>query len=175
MNTIDIDSALCSHPVTRQHFLGTFPADRLPRYVVPRPAILVANSDRHGKPGAHWLGFVLPSHVSKSTCEYFDSFGMTPFLKDFDLFIHRNAEVCIFNDVAVQDPLSDSCGKFVCIFLLLRCMGYTFKAIKGLFSNSTQKNEALVSQLYDYHFGRIGAPCLQGITSDRCVAFLQRQ
>lgn len=175
MNTLEIDSALCSHPVTRPYFLGTFTSDRLPHYIVPRPAILVANSDRSGLPGEHWLAFVLPKGSKVSSCEYYDSFGMKPIVSYFNSFVRRNASVCVYNDVAVQDPQSDSCGKFVCIFLLYRCMGFTFKAIKALFKGDMQYNESLVNKLYDHHFDGVRIPRKVGSSSERCLEVLERR
>lgn len=173
MNTLEIDSLLCSHPVTRPFFRGTFPSDKLPRYLLPRPSILVVNSDKSGLPGEHWLGIVLPKSTSSvQCCEYFDSFGMRPYVSYFDSFVRRNADVCVYNDVAVQSPQSDSCGKFVCIFLLYRCMGFSFKDIKDLFVNDERLNEALVCRLFAHHFSGLSVPCNLGASSDRCVAVL---
>ncbi|KAL3116942.1 hypothetical protein niasHT_002901 [Heterodera trifolii] len=48
-----IDRALFENPATRKYFVGTFPADRLPK-CTKYPCSLIVNLDPSGMPGTHW-------------------------------------------------------------------------------------------------------------------------
>jgi hypothetical protein len=150
MDTLQINAALCSHPITSPYFRGTFPADQLPRCVLSRPSILVANTDKADAPGEHWVGFMLPSE--EEVIEYYDSFGLPPNNPSFNSFVQRNARICVYNNNQVQHYLSDSCGMFVCVFLLFRCKGFSISSIKEMFSNQTEYNEKEVKRLFALNF-----------------------
>ena len=151
MNTIDIYRALAGHPITRLHFAGTFAADRLPRCVLPRPSICVANSDISSQPGTHWLGFYIPDDA-EHTIEYFDSYGFKPTNKFFTRFLGRHSQLCVYNQKILQNLNSTSCGHFVRLFLLYRCMGFSIRSFVKLFSKDLAKNERIVRRLFRFHF-----------------------
>lgn len=151
MNTLDIYRVLASHPVTKVHFTGVFAADRLPRCTLPRPSICVANSDASSQGGTHWLAFYIPDD-REHTAEYFDSFGLKPINKFFTRFLTRHSRLCVYNNRVLQSLNSASCGKFVCLYLLYRCMGFSILSFLKLFTKNLVKNERVVRRLFRFHF-----------------------
>lgn len=151
MNTLEISKLLSTHPVTAKVYVGTFPSDMMPRCILKRPAICVANSDPHNLGGQHWLGFYL-SDVCDDVVDYFDSYGNKPSDPTFISFLQRNGDVCVYNNKLMQDFTTDSCGMFVCLFLLFRCLGYSHEHFQRLFTRNLKSNEIIVSQLFTESF-----------------------
>src|SRR5689334_18280925 len=107
-----IDRVLRQNAVTRKYFLGTFPADKIPkpdRY----PASLVVNMDNSDKPGSHWVAMFMPS---SQTIFYYDSFGIQPSNKNIQKFL-RAFDHVERNTTTFQSIDSDICGFFVMYFL----------------------------------------------------------
>lgn len=151
MNTLDIYRSLSSHPLTKIHFSGVFASDRLPRCTLPRPSICIANADVSSLPGSHWLGFFIPDDAEQSV-EYFDSYGLRPINKFFVRFLMRHSRLCVYNNRVLQSLNSDTCGKFVCLFLLYRCMGFSIRSFLKLFTKDLIQNERIVRRLFRFHF-----------------------
>lgn len=154
MNTAEIDAILSMHPSTRPHYIGTFPLDLSPNCVLPRPSICIVNSDSSQYPGTHWLCFFLPDDNFK-TVEFFDSFGRKPKNYFFERFIAKNSDVCVYNPYVIQNFNSLSCGMFVCLFALYRSLGFSMQSFRGLFKVNKIKNEKIVRDLFQFHFGRL--------------------
>jgi hypothetical protein len=151
MDTNQINSVLCSHAITSPIFRGTFPSDLLPRYLLPRPSILVANSDTSDKEGEHSVAFVLPTS-NNSVVEFFDSFGLKPQVRSFQSFMKRNGTICVSNTHHLQHVLSDTCGLYVCVYVLYRCMGYSLMQFQAMFGKDLIDNDNLVRDLFRLHF-----------------------
>lgn len=151
MDSTEIYNVLALHPATRLHYIGTFPLDKLPKCLLPRPSICVANTDPAGEPGEHWVGFYFSDDVGKSV-DFFDSYGLSPQKDEFFKFMDRNSDVCVFNNKQLQDFQSSSCGKFVCLFLLYRCLGFSMSTFQNMFSHNLKTNEKLVQEMYEFHF-----------------------
>ena len=75
LSTGDIDNFLKKCPITREHFLGTFPADVLPPIPSVRPLAVVWNTDPSSAPGEHWISCIVDSYGS---VYYFDTSGQPP-------------------------------------------------------------------------------------------------
>ena len=59
-------------------FGGTYPRDLIPHRLRPYERAMVINTDPHDQPGTHWVCmYVVPPVV-----EYFDSYGLKPFLPE---------------------------------------------------------------------------------------------
>ncbi|KAF4522353.1 hypothetical protein B566_EDAN011073 [Ephemera danica] len=63
-----------------------FETDTLPN-VFEKPAIFIVNTDKAGAPGQHWVSIYISK---KGHCEYFDSFGMPPYIPAHVDFINRH-------------------------------------------------------------------------------------
>ena len=123
------------------------------------PCCYIVNTDRHNKPGRHWVSFFFPA----SGCpEYFDSFGMVPMLPEFYKFMGERH--FLYNNIPLQEPLSTTCGQYCLFYLLARIHGYTFEHFISLFDiNLPQLNDEFVNdfitstfdvelKIYDYDF-----------------------
>ena len=66
------------------NFLGVFSGDLIPNmtFVNRYPAAYVVNSDTSESPGEHWLAFY---YYDKDICEFFDSYGLSPFAFGFNI------------------------------------------------------------------------------------------
>ena len=109
-------------------FLGVFPADCLPissriARVRNRDACFVANTDPHGKRGAHWLAFYYDCR--KRRLEYFDSYGLPISMYPY---VHHNLAstnveiVPVASQFATLQALdSNVCSYYCVLFLYFWC------------------------------------------------------
>jgi len=113
MNTNEIEEIL-RHGLqgTKLNFLGVFASDRLPTLITSFPSCLVANTDPHNQPGTHWVAF---NFISPTELEFFDSFGMHPFVYGFNLDYKVH-----FNEHQIQSFDSAVCGHYCIYFLYQR-------------------------------------------------------
>lgn len=123
MDNFQIDAILKKHYATRKIYLGSFPCDHIP-FSDNFPYCLIANTDKMGKPGVHWIAIYVPK---RNFIEYFDSYSFEPnedvknYLKTFD-----NVEK---NSTSLQDFFSTACGPFCIYFIINRAMGKELKEI----------------------------------------------
>lgn len=145
MNTIELVNALKNNNVTKKHFKGVFPCDKLPQQV-KKPACIIANTDPSYKSGTHWVAFYFPR---KGPAEFYDSFGNYPFNIFFQAFLLRNAKSFINNRKRLQSPFSSTCGHYCCVYLYSRCKGKELWSFLKQFSSLNLKgNDAKIMDLY---------------------------
>lgn len=136
MNASEIHNKLkkyCKH-----EFIGVFPRDRLPRRLPPRrPLLLVCNTDKHDKPGKHWIAIYIGRDMRG---EYFDSSGMPP-LKDFEMFMNRFSNVWIYNDKQLQSIISYVCGHYCIMYCILKTCNYSLVEFVNCFTTDTGFND----------------------------------
>ena len=71
----------------------TYPRDLIPHRLRPYEKANVVNTDPHDNSGTHWVClYVVPPVV-----EYFDSYGMKPFLPEILNFIDRHQSRAVWN------------------------------------------------------------------------------
>ena len=137
MNSTEIDSILRRR--CRGQFMGVFAIDRLPaRLPGKRPLMLVCNTDKHDRPGKHWIDIYV-SRDSKG--EYFDSFGEPP-PPTFKHYLDRICTQWITNDRQLQSAASRFCGQYCVFYCLFKSLDYTLDAINSCFSSDTGLNDA---------------------------------
>ncbi|HBK84198.1 MAG TPA: hypothetical protein DDZ41_11510 [Flavobacterium sp.] len=125
MNTLEIWNALSSNKYTKNYFKGVFPLDRIPKTIANKPALLIVNLDKSNRPGSHWVAIHFPV---KGVPEYFDSFGMEPYHKEFfKLFKLNKFRSVLYNKTQLQDFLSDVCGQYCCVYLLNKAKNISLK------------------------------------------------
>ena len=107
MNTRQIEAILKHDSQTKNVFRGVFAMDQLPKMV---KGMYVINTDNHNEPGEHWVAVYCHDYV-----EYFDSYGLLP--QDVRLFEFLGKDF-VYNNVALQLPMSNACG-FYCIYYLI--------------------------------------------------------
>lgn len=131
LSSIQINRALKSASSTKLYYRGCFASNSIP-IVSVFPACLVINTDPSHKPGQHWVCVYL---ISPSHCEYFDSYGIAPYVSDIKLWLRQ------FNNVTVsykqvQSELSSVCGQHCIFFLTQRCLNKSMREITSLFENT---------------------------------------
>ena len=123
MNSLQINLILQRNHYTKECFKGVYPSNRIRKYST-YPYCMVANSDKEGQRGTHWLGIFVPN---PNTVEYFDSFAEPPnaVIKKFlDQF-----ETIVVNSRQVQSIFDNSCAAHVIYFLISRSKGMPFNTI----------------------------------------------
>ena len=117
MNSKQLETILKNTKVTKNKFQGIFASNNIPKFK-KFPHCFVANTDRAGTVGEHWIDCYVPN---PRTIEYFDTFGDKP---NFDLSAYLNRyDNVLINDRQIQSPFSDSCGHYCVYFLVARCSG----------------------------------------------------
>lgn len=145
MDTLEIGTVLQTDPYTKCIFGGVYAADRLP-VKVSRPSLFVANSHRASKPGEHWLAIYFPN---QGPAEYFDSYGMRPFVRDHLNFIERNSVRWVYNDQMLQAWDSNVCGQYCVMYALFRSRGVSMEKYCSLFSSRNREmNDRTVSSMF---------------------------
>ena len=149
MKTEQIDCILGKtyhHDQIPAHFLGVYARDKIPLPLTKYPGCFVANTDRTGQPGEHWVAFYQKSRASP--IEFFDSFGLSPEMYNFtlDSFVH--------NTVALQGTNSRVCGQYCILYLIHRPLHPSKESIiKWLASHgkSYAERDANIDMLVHHH------------------------
>lgn len=132
MNTSQIETILSSY----KNYKGTFACDELPTKC--ENGLYVCNTDPKDKPGQHWIAF----YISNDHCEYFDSYGLRPFIHEIKTFIEENVEKITYNSKCLQGANSHVCGHYVIFFAMCKMCGLSLRNILSLFSKTSVENDA---------------------------------
>ena len=170
MNTSQIDGILkrIVKPPTR--FLGVFAKDQLPEptTITHFPSCLIANTDKASGKGEHWVAFWFDSPYS---CEFFDSYGLSPFDYGFSF------SCTSFNSRTLQSLTSSVCGQFCIYYLYSRSRGLSLSHIINSFFSNLGWNDYQVAHFVNKHFGISNASLTSHIcqscgprVSCRCVS-----
>jgi len=130
-------------------FGGVFAADQLPQTLNKVPFSLIVNTHKSNMPGEHWVAI----YINKNNFgEYFDSFGMAPYVDEIENFLHT---VCkdgwTYNSTPIQGLSSIKCGQFCILFIWLRNLGFTMSQISNLFSKKDgATNDKIIDEFYRF-------------------------
>ena len=145
MDTVELYSIAGASNKLNPYFEGVFPADMLP---VPStfPSCYIANTEDSTSNGQHWIAFNYPDQI---TVEYFDSYGLTPFIfpRYFNFIKHKlvNIKNITFNEQSVQAKDSSTCGLHCLFFLIKRYCNQPFTYIMDLeYSKNKCLNDCMV-------------------------------
>ena len=94
-------------------FAGVYPRDLIPPHLRPYKKAIVVNTDN--RPGTHWVCL----YVTPPVVQYFDSYGLKPFLPEILNFIDRNQAQPIWNPFDYQALNTTECGQY-CVYYLLQ-------------------------------------------------------
>ncbi len=119
LNTIQIYNVLKSDPFSKLFFKMVLPRDKLPN-TIKYPSAYVVNTDNHDKGGEHWLAFF---YDSSGFCTFFDSFGQSPEVYNFEKYIRQTSKGFSYNKTQLQSILSTTCGYYAIYFVLLMSRG----------------------------------------------------
>jgi hypothetical protein len=148
MNTIQIQSILGNHPLTKKTFTGVYPIDRLPTKRPPKNSSIVINSEKLNSTSnlGHWWGIYRPP---KGPCEFFCSYGMDPPM-ELSSYLGPNY---ISNKRRLQGFLSATCGQYVVYFIFRRNCGSSLEDILKEFSSTKHNgNDLFVNKAVEQIF-----------------------
>ena len=122
--------------------------DDLPFKKVEGEKYFIINSEKRktGKNG-HWIVLFFSSHG----CEFF--YSLAKKLHSYDKlileFVKNNCTGSIsYNDIRLQAPDSDKCGKYCLFYTHVKCKGESFVDILAYFKANLDENEKLVDQYF---------------------------
>jgi hypothetical protein len=141
MNSLQIENILKNNCHTQKYFRGVFSSNNIPFYD-KYPYTLVANTDKKGTVGEHWVSIFVKNHRS---VEYFDSLGDEP-NSDISKYL-SNFENIKLNRYKIQSPFSDTCGYYCIYFILNKSLHVKFKIIITTLLSTKNNNDALVKYL----------------------------
>ena len=110
LSTIQIENALKNI----SSFIGCFGSDKIPP-VIKYPSSFVVNTEKESEPGTHWVAV----YLTKTTCYYFDSFGVGVLENDIWNFLKTYYSKVIYSTIQIQHFTSVTCGHFCIGFLKL--------------------------------------------------------
>lgn len=151
MDTIQLTLILRKDKFTRGEFQGVYPSDKLPTRVSTYPALYIANVDKSGEPGSHWVAFYF---TRDREGEFFDSYGQPPstYSRPFASFLKNNSSSWTFNSVTLQSVNSKVCGHYCVYFALFRCRRVSMNTIVHRFSTNRHRNDLLVKRVIEKRF-----------------------
>jgi hypothetical protein len=138
MNSLQIDKLLKNNCHTKKYFKGVFSSDNIPLFD-KYPYMLVANTDKEGTAGEHWISIFVKDHRK---AEYFDSLGeepnsdITKYLSNF-----KNIKMSRYK---IQFPFSDVCGYYCIYFLLNKSFNVKFETIINMLKGAKNTNDIIV-------------------------------
>lgn len=140
MNNIDIDRIL--KKLCGEDFIGVYSRDNLPKTLMKKPCLLVANTDKKNGAGVHWIALRIDDYGG----ELFDSFGEEP-IEDFRIYMDKHCKRWIYNDKQIQSIVSSVCGAYVIVYCTYRKLGYNLRRLVGLFTKDYGFNDLVVVKL----------------------------
>ena len=145
MNSFQISNILRRNCRTAKYFIGVFSSNNIPQ-LKKFPCCFVANTDKAGQIGEHWVSFFVKN--SKSI-EYFDSLGEPP-NNDISKYLSKFKKIKL-NKYQIQQPMADSCGHYCIYFIVNKCVGVKFNTIiKTLYK--TRAMSDLLVKFFVQHF-----------------------
>jgi hypothetical protein len=145
MNTEQLNLLMRSDFHASKIFIGVFAADELP-YRVQYPTCLIVNSDVSLKSGTHWFAIFIDSY---GRGEYFDSFGLKPWVSHHINFLNKNCKSWNFNSETLQHMYSTLCGQYCAVYLCLKSRGASLFEIT---SHMKGENSLITDQKLLYLF-----------------------
>ena len=118
-------------------FMGCYPKDKLPKkFPKVLPKTIVVNTGLSSTHGDHWVAL----RLLKTSCLYFDSFGVEIVDKEILSFIKRKYLKYTFNNKCIQYYDSKNCGKFCVAFIKMVKNRNNFKSFVNKFDFHNLKN-----------------------------------
>jgi len=147
-------------------FIGLFPSDLLPHSITQSGTVII-NADPHTEKGLHWLAIHLQRR--SYSANYFDSYGIAPFIPNIIAFLRRTCTVWKFNTIQLQGLTSAVCCKYCCLFAHYMDRGYTPKQFVGLFNPDIADRQ--INQLFASEFG----PLPRGPRGGQCSSNIYKR
>lgn len=153
MQSSELVEIIEKFPSISKTFLGVFSINTVPK-LSKKHQFVILNTEESFKPGKHW--FCVIKTYSKEF-ELFDSLGINveklDRLRDFNILPSNS--VLKYNENAVQNSDSITCGLFVCYFLIQRLHNFDMSfsdLINEIFTLNKDLNETTVLNFCKSHF-----------------------
>lgn len=144
MNSLEVYASLHTLPV----FTRVYAANRLPNSI-SIPCGIVVNTDPDFKPGSHWVAIYIDKFRNG---EYFDSYGLPPFVSHHQQFLRSNCKRLVYNTVEMQSLNSDVCGQYCLLYLYFRAHARSLADFQKLFSQNTLENDQILRFNFKQYF-----------------------
>lgn len=142
MNSIQLQKILSDNESTKSTFIGIFARDELPM-ITKYPTCFILNTAKRSHNGEHWLAFYFDS---KKNCNFFDSYGNHPSFFNLTNYIIKYSNNLFYNKKCIQSWVSENCGFYCILFLILRATGYEIDKISDLFYDDPSKNDQMIEK-----------------------------
>lgn len=166
LSTLDIKRAISKDTRCNSIFKGVFASDDLPQ-TFSKPALFIVNTDPQNLPGTHWVAMYFDA---KNYCEYFDSYGMPPTIKDHKDFIKVNAKNVKYNHNLLQSVDTSVCGHYCCVYIAFKARGLTLrKIVSKLKIGNSYSNDGNVILLFKKCFKFIKGRGKKNVNNTVCM------
>ena len=126
MNGRDLRELLTSDIHIKRIFKGVYSRDKLPRYRMKKPSLLIVNTDHSKGPGEHWICIFVGIN---NVIEYWDSFRLDIYHRDIYEFVSLNSKRYTYNNIVLQPLSSETCGLFCFYYAYKRSRGFNLRMI----------------------------------------------
>jgi hypothetical protein len=141
MQSSEFQKYFDSAPILKNHFIGVFSIDTLPKTIKYRK-FCICNTDVQSGTGKHWICFI---RSDKNSIELFDSLGVDAQKKNLiKTFCKFSVRELTFNESQFQSSVSDTCGLFVIYFLFQRLFNFDISfddLLEEIFHEDLSMNE----------------------------------
>ena len=139
MNTIQIEQILENDKYSKKYFKSVLSIDQLQisKSKIKNSAFVINTDKRTGK-GEHWISVF---YDKNSDCQFFDSLGFGPEFYGLDQFFMKTGNNLTTNKFAVQSVLSEYCGHYSVLFILIRSRKIAFQKFLEYFNEDVLKND----------------------------------
>ncbi len=128
-------------------FKGVYPLNLMP--AMKKPLAIIVNTHPSDKPGEHWVSIIINKD---GFGEYFDSFGLPPLHSEFVKYLDRNCENgWRFNPIPLQNKRSTTCGHYCVLYVIFRCLGYSYDDFISRFTRQSLENDSKVIKIFGYY------------------------
>lgn len=143
MNTIQLHNITSLDSKLKESVKGVFASNQLPPRVFTYPSAYIINTHPSYMPGEHWICIWFDNNTDG---DFFYSFGNTPLSFDDDIayFLFDNCSNYVYNNRAIQQYKSSTCGYYVLFYLLMKSRGQRMEDIISIFGGDKQTNDYFV-------------------------------
>jgi hypothetical protein len=141
MDSWTIDKLLKRFPC----YQGVYALDKIPK-LKKLPCAIIINTDPASKPGEHWVSVIIDE---EGNGEYFDSFGLQPLHEEIIKYLDKycSSGWC-FNPIALQSTISTTCGHYCVLYVMFRCLGYTYIEYLSIFTSNSLENDNKMIEIF---------------------------
>lgn len=130
MNNIELEKLVKKDAKLAENFIGIFSCDTLPKHISKRPCALIVNTQPSHMSGEHWVCMYFDVY---NNVDYFDSFGLLPFVPEIEAFVLNNSKHQYYNLRRLQSSDSSVCGLYCLYFLYFKMRRVKVSTILDIF------------------------------------------